>query len=604
MRSYPTLLSSLHRHGVSPENVEIHDVYATADGLSVTVKGRIVADVSSFLAPGQTLADITNNINEMLVFEIDENSGKDLSQITSVIRTVLAAAVLDGVESDIIAAMRREAGTCILCIQLVDAFASIAENYRDPTLLFLSICPITTSGATSCSSSSLSLLSFASLNKYGQTLSPSALVDLRDNIIAHVEDVPLHHANVLSFKIIMAELLTRQMSVDDARDNTLPQLVTLSSPSFAVGTIRPPIDLFLMAGRDNVAMVQEHLSQALTRTFFFDYIPPQSIQFDLVSRVLTDGAVGRQRRSQQHHQHARRRREDALLNDAIIDSVTTARSAIAGTHVVFSFKYETYCVPSALDTCRFTSADTIFSDVVRRVNTAIATFRVKTAHCFSLATSWSQRCLIDIATNAMQQSASTAVDVAELIATGSTAVFDLIGCGDLGAVANNSCFVVFPLAQHAANAIAQIAYHQHPLPLSTTAPAQTTNTDNEQQQLSSATIGVAVYAAIGGGVLLLLVLILLVLVLVKQRKGRHSKHAVETVTKRDVVAFENPMYTEPDGNYHDDDNLYEEPVLLFNRQRSKTPTTTHNPVYGETVCDSDDDIGEGEGEGLGYLDVK
>eukprot|EP00055_Hartaetosiga_balthica_P012179 m.58364 g.58364 ORF g.58364 m.58364 type:complete len:896 (-) comp7860_c0_seq4:80-2767(-) len=535
-----------HAWGVSPDSVQVFDIYVTEDGLQLVVEGRITAKASSFLKPGQTIEDVANTTT--LVFSIDENSGgKDLSQITSVVRTALASSLLNEVEAGIIAKMREEAGSCIPCIQLVNGFAAIAKNYRDATTVFLDVCPIDDSSAKACESNT-AIFERATLTKAGQSLSNAALSLLQGNITTYVTDVQFQDGAVLSFLSTMLSLLIEQEKVDDARDNVLPRLVMLTSPSMAVGTTRPSLDMFWIVGETNLQLFQTHLSKALSGLYFLDFVPPQSIKVSIISRVIV--AESRRRRA---------------LAKSIFENIKVPTNELGGTHLVITFDYETYCVRTALDTCSFSSSDAIYTDLLGRINSAIATYRISTPQCFTLASSWMADCLVNVAYLAIERKSVETNTMHILVEAGQKAVLGLIECGDLGRDANGDCFINFPLASHTATAIAEEAYKLLSAIASTTEDISSPNTFKS----SSSTV---IVAGIGSFGVLFIIIIVLVVILVRQRKLSRVTIKSEQITNRDIVAFENPMYTdrfdaeENDGYYAQpgqmSDSIYEEPTPI------------------------------------------
>ena len=98
---------------------------------------------------------------------------------------------------------------------------------------------------------------------------------------------------------------------------------------------------------------------------------------------------------------SRRRRRNSDSID--IRDVSTNRNLLYGTFISLRFAYETFCVASAPETCAFSPGDVVYSDLVRRVNSAIATYRIVEPPCWSLEAGWDIPCLQAAARDAVAQ---------------------------------------------------------------------------------------------------------------------------------------------------------------------------------------------------------
>ena len=170
------------------------------------MRGSLRAPVTDFLSPGQSPEDIPED--EPFVFDVDESTGKEASQITSVLRNVLAGSILDEAQDDVEQRLLAAAAGCAPCQDIALAMLAIGENYRDAVDVFEDMCP---SSAGTCSVGTA--LADGSLTKRGQTLTDAQYDAMIGNITAQLEGVDLQNASVQAFLPTALALLAEQVGL-------------------------------------------------------------------------------------------------------------------------------------------------------------------------------------------------------------------------------------------------------------------------------------------------------------------------------------------------------------------------------------------------------
>eukprot|EP00043_Microstomoeca_roanoka_P012540 m.121587 g.121587 ORF g.121587 m.121587 type:complete len:927 (+) comp15525_c0_seq1:326-3106(+) len=593
-----------------PSDVNITRIEATSSGLQLAVQGSIRAKLSDFLAPGETAGDL--NPNEPYIFDIDETAGREASQITSVLRKVLATAVLDEAQADVEDQILAAAQGCSPCLRLAEALLLFGNYYKTPDSVFERVCPMASSSCTIGN-----VLDESQLTKRGQTLTDDQFEGMKANITELVQGIDLQASAVQTFYATALQLLGKQSELEQSRENTLPVLVTLTSPAMIVGATRPDIDLYHVIDELNFVSFTLHISQALSGVFSLDYVPPRSIQVVLYSPVLASPINGN-----------RARRSTG------ISAISSNRRDLVGTHLVLRFDYQTYCVPTALDTCRFTEEDAIYASLLRRINTAVATYRVKVPECWDLTTGWSQPCL---SSKAQQQTVSAlhaSLSRSEIVDAVTTELLELVGCGDLSrSYATSSCFHVFSgsndyASSLAINAVNTILGSTTPvgqtMPLSsmssttqsaTTAPQPPVTTARPPDGAASRSANSTLPIALAASCALLLLITTSILALLHARRAKEKRRQKRAEQQRTVVSFANPMYDDvmqaPPDVHPGDASLYDEPSRkqklnpIFQGFDEDEPDETFDskPFGARVKYDADNDTDNEEEEGAGYLDV-
>jgi hypothetical protein len=549
---YNTTLGTITTMTVSGVEVEV------ATG-TLTIHATIVASTGDFLALGESSGDLPEG---QIDYEITQYIDVTRARVATwtahtmidsfyVTAAAWAAASLDGIYEACTDAVDNTTETADACQQLVDSVAAISQATIDTDVAWEILTGACPDPFAACSNAT------------------EVQFVLDDNGISEFEQQQDIIDVLADFNVSrLAEFVTE----DDFDFDTFFQLTTSSmyqlltyvgtSDTIAAGANLPIADIALALNEDNVdGFLQTLERELLKRTFI-----------SALTNVIINLPSSLARREIQHE----------------VIRVTSD----AGVSFIIDYEYE--ALAGTQDDFAITFGSLAYNAVRDIIESVLASYDSTTPECFDIeSNTFEVDCLEELANEFVEQldeqePGLTLPEVEERVLE---FLNNLIECGGSGRGADGECLTALgePINQEdIENNI-------------DTFSSDAASTYTSSPSSASASSGIIIYAAAGAGGL---ILIIIIIILIVRRRGNGESQKSEDAGGRTVVAFENPMYDNPEHDLTgqqaiyedaggDDEGLYDEPA--FN------DTAKMNPLYQST-----EDLvqaGDGPEEEGGYLDV-
>jgi hypothetical protein len=318
-----------------------------------------------------------------------------------------------------------------------------------------------------------------------------------------------------------------------------------------------------------------------------------------------------------------------------------ARRDIGGASIYAQVNYTVNCVPDTLG-CALNTSTNAGNMLITGLNTFSSAYMVQQPYfdVFNNAYMWGgNNGLVALANSRCNATVYAGSSVSDARAATETWLQQYVSCGTSAILPDGNCRqTATGIAAQVTSALNTASNPSFSCAGLAPTPSPTPGGDGNRDASSSSSsggIGIIAGAAGGGGALLLLLLLLLLL----RRRGSSRKTA-NKASDRTVVAFENPMYDDPNkggagGPVYDsaavqDGGLYDEPAFNANKVTKKDNPLYHsnedlafaeydngyqeaNPQTGDAYLDTNQNNGGGEayldtapatgGGGGGYLDI-